>query len=127
MPVETDKCILSNQFSVPGDCSKPQADSGIVDEGSTAPLPSSFVGHCIVVESVVREAEALRPGNNSPPEDWPAGLGFPCHCDYFHLFLYSVWEHVIKGILAFPRKGQAVLLPHTHVCSKLKYILTSPV
>lgn len=72
MQVETDECILSDQFSVPGDCSKLWADSGIMDEGGTA-LLSSFVGlHCIVVESVVREAEALGPGNNSPPQDWPA-------------------------------------------------------
>lgn len=44
-----------------------------MDERGAGLLSSSFVGLCSVVgESVEREADALRPRSNSPPEDWPA-------------------------------------------------------
>lgn len=67
----------TNQFSVPDDCSKPSADSwGEVHERGAGPSLHLL----LVAESVEREAEALRPSNNSPLEkqlhSWGCHVGF---------------------------------------------------
>lgn len=77
-----------------------------MDERRAGLLYSSSIALCSVVgQSVEMKAEALRPSNESLPEDWLAQLGFPCQFYYFQLLLCSVWERVIKGTLAISQTG----------------------